>query len=201
MGDWQFSLRTLIVTITLIAIYFVASMLYRNWFEKAYSFYTSAERVASLENGLSLNRVSALYSTTQRINPTDLVDPAPGENGKILRPDGFSLASPSMIRKLRDTFDQMGPGDELYSFKDRNGGGVDLQFRDGKLINFPRALYAPEQLAKLNKFPFPNAALRFGILPYYVPIALLLVLVDYRLQQSKIRPHLEMLTQSIQEKV
>ncbi len=199
MGDWQFSLRTLVVTITLIAIYFAASVLYRKWFESAYSFYTSAKKVASLENGLSLSRVSALYSTTQRINPTDLVDPVPGENGKILRPDGFTYVSPSMITKLRETFEQMAPGDELYSFKDRNGG-VDLQFRDGKLVNFPRPLYAPEQLAKLNKFPFPNAAFRFGILPFFVPIALMIILVDYQMQQRKNRPRLET-PQSIQEKV
>jgi len=197
MSDWQFSLRTLIVTITLVAIYFVASILYRTCFESVYSQYTSAKRVASLENGLSLARVSALYTTNHRINPSDLVDPGPTGNGKILRPGGFTSASPSTIKLLRERFDQMVPGDELFSFKDRNGGGVYLQFRDGKLINHPRTLYDPEQLSKLNRFPFPNVALRFGILPYYVPIAILLILIDYRLQQRRIQPPLDLPNQSI----
>jgi hypothetical protein len=201
MSDWQFSLRTLIVTITLMAIYFVASKFYQTCFESVYSHYTSAERVASLENGLSLARVSALYSTTHRINLSDLVDPGPTQNGKILRPGGFTSASPSTIKLLRERFDQMVPGDELYSFKDRNGGGVYLQFRDGKLINHPRTLYDPEQLSKLNNFPFPNVALRFGILPYYVPIALLLILVDYRLQQRRTQHPLDLPNQSMPKKV
>ena len=201
MSDWQFSLRTLIVTITLVAIYFVAAILYRSWFESVYSQYTSAKRVASLENGISLNRVSALYSTTNRINLSDLIEPGTTQHGKVLRPGGVTFVSPSTIRLLRERFDQMAPGDELYSFSDRNRGGVHLQFRDGKLINHPRTLYDPEPLAKMNNFPFPNAFLRFGILPYYVPIAILLILVDYRLQQRKLRHPVETPTKSIQEKL
>ena len=201
MSDWQFSLRTLILTVTLVAIYFVATSLYERWFESAYSRYASAKRVASLENGISLNRVSALYSTTHKIGLTDLVDPGPKQNGKILRPDGFTFASRSMITLLREKLDQMPPGDELYSFKDGNGGGVHLQFHDGKLINHPRASYDPIQLAKLNNFPIPNAALRFGILPYYLPIAFLIIFFDYRLQHRRDRHPPDVAAKYTQSKV
>jgi hypothetical protein len=110
-------------------------MRYRDWFKSAYSSYAWAENRASLENGQSLNSVSALFETNQKINPTDLVDLGPTQSGKILGPGGFTYASSSVIREMREIFDK---GYELYSFTDRYGSGVHLQFSNGKLVNHPR---------------------------------------------------------------
>ncbi len=184
---------------SLVAFYFFANMLYGGWFRSAYPSYAWAENRASLENGQSLNSVSPLFETNQKIDPSDLVDLGPTQSGKILRPGGFTYASPSVIREMREIFEK---GHELYSFTDRYGSGVHLQFRNGKLVNHPReASFGAIHLAQTHNFPIPIAALRFGILPYYVPIAILLILVDYRLQQRKIQHRLELPNQSIREKV
>ncbi len=194
LSDWQFSLRTLILTTTLVAFYFVATMLYRDWYKSAYPSYAWAENRASLENGQLLYSVSALFETIQKINPSDLVDLGPTQNGKILRPGGFTYASPSVIREMREIFDK---GHELYSFTDRYGSGVHLQFSNGKLVNHPRGSSLDAiRLAQMNNFPIPIPALRFGILPYYIPIAISLILIDNRLQKRKIRQRLEVPTQS-----
>ena len=184
---------------SLVAFYFFANMLYGGWFRSAYPSYAWAENRASLENGQSLDSVSAIFETNQKISPSDLVDLGPLQNGKILRPGGFTYASPSVIREIREIFDK---GHELYKFTDRYGSGVHLQFSNGKLVNHPRGASEDAiRLAQMNNFPIPIAFLRFGILPYYLPIALLFILADYRLQQRKIPHRLEMQTPSKREKV
>lgn len=186
---WQFSLRSLILTISLVAFYFFATMLYRDWIQSAYPSYAWAEDRASLQNGQSLDSVSALFETNQKISLSDLVDLGPTQTGKILRPGGFTFASPSVIMEMREILDK---GYELYSFTDRYGDGVHLQFSNGKLINHPRgASYDAIRIAHMNSIPTPIATLRFGILPYYIPIALILIFVDYRLQRRRISQRLE----------
>lgn len=201
MIGWQFSLRSLIMVTFLVSFYFVATRLYGDWIKSAYPSYTWAENRASLEDGQSLNSVSVLFESNQKINLADLVDLGPTQTGKILGwgPRGFTYASPSVIKEMREIFDK---GHERYTFTDRHGSAVFLQFSNGKLVNHPRgASFGAIHLAQTHNFPIPIAALRFGILPYYVPIAILLILVDYRLQQRKIQHLLELPNQSIREKV
>ena len=163
---------------TLFATYLMASRQYQNWFDHRYSYYALAMKLAELHNGMSFDRVQSSFSGSTRLQPSDLVDLGPTERGKIRHGNGFRNASPSLINMVKGLFKQMAPGDELYVFEDLTGSRAYLQFRNGKLVNHNPALCVPTaDLANINRVPFPNFALRFGILPYFVLLVITVLCV------------------------
>ena len=188
MNRLRFSTRTAFIAMTLIATYFGASRLYQNWFAHRYSGYVLSWKLAELQNGMSLDRVQSSFSYSTRLRPSDVVDLGPTEGGKIRSVKGFRNASPPLINMVKGVFEQMATGDELYLFEDFTGGSAYLQFRSGVLINHSPKLFVPTiELAKTNRVPFPNFALRFGILPYFVllVIAGLCVARSFKLHQRQ----------------
>jgi len=180
---FRFSMRSLLLTTALIALYFGCAGVYNRWYDSTYSGFVGFERLANLEPGTSFDRVAAHYLRSHQIMTTDLVDLGPSKTGKILHAGGFTYASSSLIKVLKDAFTQMEPGDELYYFEALNGGSY-LQFRNEKLTNHSPNAYRPSiQLATLNNHPLPNVLLRFGILPFYLPFAVLVFYCCNRLNR------------------
>ncbi len=168
---------------TLIATILAASRLYQNWFAHRYSSYVLSTKLAELQNGMSFDLVQSSFSSSTRLQPSDLVDLGPTRS-RILHGNSFRYASPSLINMLNDVFKQMAPGDELYKFEDLTGGGAYLQFRSGTLVNHDPTLYVPTlELAQLNGVAFPSIALRFGIVPYFVLLGIIVLCVARLLQR------------------
>jgi hypothetical protein len=187
MNRFRFTTRTAFVAMTVIASYFVASRLYESWFSHRYSYYVTGMKLAELQNGMSFDRVRSSFSSSTRLLASDVVEIGPNEGGKIRRGNGFRNASPSLINMVQDLFSQMAPGHELFVFEDSTGGTAYLQFRDGLLVNHSPALYVPTpEYAQINHAPFPSFALRFGVLPHFILMLIVVLSVGRLLKRQQL---------------
>ncbi|QDV22247.1 hypothetical protein [Aureliella helgolandensis] len=176
----------MILLTAIVALYCCCASIYDHWYESKYAGFVGADKLAKLEPGTSFDSVAALYSGSSKITPQSIVDLGPSENGKILNLEGFTRVSPSLITLLNDKLAKMEAGDELYCFDEPHGGGVYLQFRDGRLVNHVPNNYQPTiQLMEVNRLLLPPLFLRFGLLPFYVPFAILILFVYGRLSHQK----------------
>jgi hypothetical protein len=147
----RYSIRTLLVAVTLVAAYFPCAKTYHSWFVNKYAGYYNGSLVSQVQNGDSINDVSELFDSMRLLTPAD-------------EHDMRNIASVWASQKL-----DIEEGDQLFHFSCVSGHGVYLQFRDGRLVNFPNGAYKDaRKLAEINNDPIPHALLLMGVWPYYV---------------------------------
>jgi hypothetical protein len=70
MVRYRYSLRTLILWLTLVAVYFPLAQLYDSWFASKYGqYYISNVLGCKIRNGDSFNRVASFFGSSQMVGP------------------------------------------------------------------------------------------------------------------------------------
>lgn len=150
----QYSLRTFLVVVALVATYFPCHRIYRSWLANNYgSFYVDTVRNSYLRNGDTLQEVVRHFDKMQMVTDLnaaqmkEIVEGWAGMKLTILEDDQFFHAS-------------------LL-----NGAGMDLQFRDGQLVNLWK------KAAKVNQHPLMRS-----LFPIYYLSLVTLLFFAYRLR-------------------
>ncbi|MFN3192841.1 MAG: hypothetical protein ACE361_20190 [Aureliella sp.] len=148
----RFSLRTLLVLVTVVSAYFPLAGLFDDWISTTYDgYYVNSILASHIQNGDSIDEVASHFSAFRPIGDTDKID----------------MENVSRIWKSnRWTIEEE---DQIYHFGTLGGSGTYLQFRGGRLINLNNKPYRDELgIAKQNGYPFPNWILRYGFFPLYI---------------------------------
>src|SRR5262245_61444174 len=141
----QFSIRTLIVSVLLVAICLATNRAYLRWYAHKYpSHYVFSVLRNQIHDGDTFEHVAQYFERAER---TDFDAPN--------------------VRKVWSTRPwTIQPGDDIWHFRNASSG-VFIQFRDGRVVNHPTSDYAePDRIAQLNHHPVPPPFLRYGVWPY-----------------------------------
>lgn len=160
----QYSLQTLLVLVVLVAAYFPCHRfyltLYRSWLANNYgSFYVDVIRNSELQNGDTLQEVGRHFDKIQMV--TDLEQATKKDIIEYL------------VRLKMDILE----GDQFFHASLLNGAGMDLQFRDGHLVNHYK---------RATKHSHP--LIRFGFPIYYVSFVTMLFFVHRLHLRRSVRP-------------
>lgn len=147
MPRLRFSLRTLLVVTTLIAIGFAGERYYQHVYVHSFPYYHVQAVLRGLRNGDTYEDVAKHFISVESVDPTE-------------------------VRELMKGFSQnsrIADGDQFWRFKDPSGGfDATLHFRNGLLVNYqPSHFDDPVRMAKLNHQPVPPLFLRFGFWPIF----------------------------------
>jgi hypothetical protein len=161
----QFSLRTLIVSLLLVAICLATNRAYRRWYAHKYpSHYLYSVLRDQIHDGDTFEHVARYF---ERAEQTD-----------------FDARNVRNVWSTRPWPIQ--PGDDIWHFRNASSG-VLIQFRDGRVVNHPTSDYAePDRIAQMNHHPVPPLFLHYGIWPYCLLVqaagGLILVALDSRVR-------------------
>ena len=164
MVRYRYSVRTLIVVVTLVAVYFPLARFYDSWYTSKYGeYYTSNVLGFKIHNGDSLNQVASHFGSYQAVG----------------HDHHFPAISMTIAELCARNNWPVEEGDQFYRFSTPGGdGGTYLQFRNNKLINLKNSDYADAGLlAKMNGFSLPHPALTLGFLPLYLTTVLSLAIL------------------------
>ena len=162
MPRFTFSIRTMLILITAVALYFPTHAIYEPWQQDrlrvSHHIYHDFTVLAKLSEGDSVADVSANYEVFGR------VDSEAGRRQLI----GFASAAGNRVEVA----------DEFYKYSVHGEGNVGyLQFRDGCLVNHPSDLFTdPVANTLRNGANLPSAFDRMGIWPIYGAIVILFLL-------------------------
>ena len=162
MVRYRYSVRMLIVVVTLVAVYFPLAGVYDSWYASKYGHYYVANVLGfKIHNGDSFDRVASHFGSHQRV----------GRDHK--------LATISIEELWASRNCSIEDGDEIYRFSMPGDSATYLQFRSDRLINLTNSEYADASLlGKLNGYSLPHPILTRGFLPMYL-VAVLVVVVMY----------------------
>ena len=163
MMFYQYSLRTLIVAVVVVAAYFPLARIYHSWFTKTYrQFYLTSVLGSKIHDGDSVGDVARHFDSHR------LLSSLSSNDARTIK----YLTEYCGLHNLR-----IEEHDEFHSFS-ISRGGVDLQFRDGKLVNLQNNLYIDvRKLSQMNDYPLPNPMLSFGFWPLYLILTVCIVLL------------------------
>ena len=147
----QFSTRTLLAFMALVAVCLAAHRLYSAWYVRNYpGHYLHSLLNSQVHNGDTRADVARFYDTAVKVDVQ---------------------ADPNVQQLWNSRKWAIDVGDEVWHFSGSSGHGVYLQFRAGQLINHRNSDFAdPDRLAKMNRQPLPPVALRYGVWPYCVAL-------------------------------
>ena len=153
----QYSLRTFLVVVALVATYFPCQRIYlscyRSWLANNHgSFYVDTVRNSDLRPGDTLQEVGRHFDKMQMVTDLDAA-----KMKEIVE---------SRVRMKMEILE----GDQFYYASLLNGAGMDLQFRDGHLVNLWK------RGTKYSQHPL----IRYGFPIYYVSFVTMFFFV-YRL--------------------
>jgi hypothetical protein len=157
---FQYSLRMLIVVVAVVAAYFPLARIYHSWFTKTYGSYYIASVIGSkIHDGDSIADVARHFDTHRLLTKSD--------TRHMKNITEFCNRNNLPIEEC----------DEFHTFS-VSTGGVDLQFRDGRLVNLQNNLYSDAaKLSQINSYSLPNPILAFGFLPLYFVLLTCILLV------------------------
>lgn len=168
MVPFRYSVRALILVLTLVAVYFPLARLYDSWFASTYGEYYTANVLGfRIHNGDSFRRVASYF----------------GSHRPVGRDHQLGLISIEELCASNNL--PIEEGDQFYRFSTPGSdSGVYLQFRDDKLINLTNTTYSnANSLARMNGNALPHPALTHGFLPLYL-ITVLVVTLLYSFRMS-----------------
>ena len=160
MMFYQYSLRMLIVAIAIVAAYFPLARIYHSWFTKTYGpYYVASVLGSKIHDGDSVADVARHFDSHRLLSNNDA--------RQMKNVTEFCSRNNLRIEEQ----------DVFHTFA-ISRGGVDLQFRDGKLVNLQNNLYSDAlKLSQMNNYPLPNPMLSFGFLPLYLFVAVCIVVL------------------------
>jgi len=142
----QFSTRTLLALMGLVAVCLAAHRLHYAWYVRNYpGHYLDSLLYARVHNGYARVDIARLFASGARVDVQ---------------------TNPNVQRVWTSRQWPIAPGDEIWHFHDAYRHGVYLQFRDGRLVNHSNADFAdPDKLAQINQQPQPPWPVRYGVWP------------------------------------
>jgi hypothetical protein len=159
MSSSQYSMRTLLIFVAVVAMYFPCAQVYDAWFHSRtrsnHSFhYVEMVLLTELRNGDTLAQVGKHFDNTKLVTPADV------QTNTNIRTVWGNKGLPIL------------PGDQFYFFSLSTGAGCHLQFRQGTLVNLWNTAYTsvvrdPRQLTRPNQF------LAFGFFLGYLMVVVL----------------------------
>ena len=164
----QLSLRTLLVLMALVAVCLVAHRSYRTWYIRHYpGHYLHTVLLPNVHNGDTRQEVALLFASGDRVD----------------------MQTDSNVQKWNFRPWPILPGDEFWQFSDSSGHRVYLQFRNGLLVNHPKANFVnADWHGQINQQP--PLLLRYGVWPYgvalIVTVGYLLLAFDQKPRPSRI---------------
>lgn len=169
MARYRYSLRTLILWLTLVAVYFPLAQLYDSWFASKYGqYYISNVLGFKIRNGDTFNRVASFFGSSQLVGPD------------------HQLGMMSIKELCASNNWPIEEDDQFYRFSIRGGSAVYLQFRDNRLINLKNSTYTDASLlASMGGYSLPHPALTLGFLPLYAIIVPNLVFLSSLFRRSR----------------
>ena len=169
-----YSLRTILVIVTLVATYFASAQWYNAWLSTHYeTYYTLSQLHSTICNGDSLQEVGAIFDSVKLVTQKDSAD----------------MSGVTALWTARKW--PIETGDEFYFMSTSNGMPGVFQFREGKLVNhqnsdyghvdgasFGNLFYTEEEARRGYSMPHP-LLLRFGVLPFWVMLAALALTANH----------------------
>jgi hypothetical protein len=159
----QFSIRTLLLIVLLVAICLATNRTYVRWYAHKYpSHYIYSVCRDQIRDGDTFKHVAQYF---ERAEQTDFAAP----NAR-----NVWSTRPWTIR----------PGDDIWHFHNKSSG-VLIQFRDGRVVNHPTSDYADiDRMAQQNHHPVPPFFFCYGVWPFCLFVVavggLILVAIDKR---------------------
>jgi len=164
----QFSIRTLLIGVLLIALCLASARAFNYWYAHKYTAHNLFSHLHDrIHNGDTFQKVVRYFKTTEKVESTT-----------------------PYVQKLWSARSwDIQPGDEIWRFGERSNG-VYLQFRDGRLINHSNSDYAnPDQVARLNGDSVPPMFFRYGVWPLCIVIlgvgGLMIIAIERRAAQLR----------------
>jgi len=150
----QFFIRTLLVMVTLAAVCLASHRVYSSWYAQNYPGHFLYRLLhTQVHNGDTLEEVSRQFNTAVEVDASNVTNVV-----KLWNSRGWSIP----------------PEDEIWHFSHASGRGIYLQFRDGRVVNYPYFDFAdPDALAQMNNDPLPPLLLRRGIWPIALVVLVL----------------------------
>ena len=158
MPTFSFSIRTLLLMVAVVAIYFPIRDIYEPWrrrrLQVSHPIFSDFESLASITEGDSVSVVARHYPMLEAVEPNT--------------PSWQNLA-----RQFESSGMRVENTDEFYEYTIHGVGNFGyLQFRDGNLVNHPQEVFAdPMANAIGNKSALPGLLDRMGVWPIYLPVA------------------------------
>ena len=165
MPKASFSIRTLLLLVTLVALYFPTRAIYEPWQESrlrvSHAMFHDFSVLAKLTEGDSLEEVSRHYDS---LRPIDSNSPL------------HSRLKMEFAALNNLTFDET---DEFYEYRTHGDGNFGyLQFRDGLLVNHPSDIFGdPVANTVRNKSALPGVFDRMGVWPVYIIVVIVFLTI------------------------
>ena len=146
MPQFRFSIRTLLVVLAVVAIYFPYERWRRQHLRASYNIYYISENLIAISEGDSVKSVSDRFTTLIEVEP-----------------------KPVLVRNLG--LDDFGPTDTLYRYPFDSIYSGYLHFRDGKLASYPEPFHSdPVAMTRATGGKIPTETERMSSLLIYLTV-------------------------------
>ena len=163
----RYTLRTFLVCVALVALYFPCAQCYRVWLSANYGqHYVDTILYSKIYDGELVQNVGKHFDEVRLVTHEHTQDTKVITN--IWSNRGWRIEKE----------------DKFYFMSTTKGYGCYFQFRDDRLINHLNTDYKDfEANAAQNGYSLPHRSLRFGVWPFYLSLSAIALLANQQLSQ------------------